>query len=190
VPDDFDTTGSREAMLSQFQATNALVARLSEEQACLPTRLGAWRVVELVAHISGSLDFVQRAVATRAKMGTETSPLHWYRNADDFAGFIDEETRAAAAVGWTRVRDSMMNRLVDVTDLLADEDLGRVVVVGYDRMTLEAVCTTRCVEVVLHTLDLVAATSMECHLDARAVELVRRFVKVADNGRSLIRAEL
>jgi len=177
-------------MLSQFQAPNALVARLSEQQAFLPTRLGAWRVIELVAHISGSLDFVQRAVATRAKAGTETSPLHWYRQVDDFAGLIDEQARAAAAVGWTRVRDSMTNRLVDVTDLLAGQDLSRVVVVGNDRMTLEAVCTTRCVEVVLHTLDLVAATSMECHLDARAVELVRRYVKAADNGRGLLRAEL
>lgn len=190
MSDDFDTTGSCEAMLSQFRLTNALVARLSEEQACLPTRLGSWRVVELVAHISASLVFVQRAVATWASDGTETSPLHWYRYADEFARLIDEQTRAAAAPGWAQVRDSMMKRLVDVEGLLAEEDLGRVVVVGNDRMTLEAMCTTRCVEVVLHTLDMVAATSMSCPLDARALEIVRRYVKVAENGASLIRAEL
>ena len=79
----------------------------------------------------------------------------------------------------------MNERLVDVAELLAEEDLGRVVVVGNDRMTLEAVCTTRCVEIVLHTLDLVAATSMSCPLDAGALEIVRRYVKVADNGAGL-----
>jgi uncharacterized protein (TIGR03083 family) len=174
VTDEFDTAGSGAAMLAQFEATNALVARLSDEQALLPTRLGEWRVIELVAHISSNLTFVQNVLATRAEAGTETSPLHWYRQVDEFAGYIDEGTRADAAVGWIEVHNSMPTRLAALTQLLADEDLGRVVVmINGDHMTLEAVCATRCVELVLHTLDLVAATSMECHLDAGAVDIAK-----------------
>src|ERR1700675_527389 len=77
VGHDLNMAGARDAMLAQFEATYALVARLSDEQANLPTRLAPWRVVELVTHISGSLDFVLLALRTQAEAGTAVSPLHW-----------------------------------------------------------------------------------------------------------------
>lgn len=191
MADDFDTSGAREAMLAQFEATYALVARLSEEQANLPTRLEPWRVLELVTHISGSLDFVLLALQTQADAGTELSPLHWYDHVEESAAYIDEEVRAEAAVGWDAVRGAMASRLAEVSGQLGAEDLDRVVLaMGFAPMTVESVCATRCVEVVLHTLDLINATSMDCELDARALDLVRRYVAVAGNGALIARPEL
>jgi uncharacterized protein (TIGR03083 family) len=191
VADAFDISGAREAMLRQFEATNALVARLSEDEANRPTRLEPWRVIELVTHISGSLDFVLLALRTHVEDGTGMSALHWYGGVEESAAFIDEEVRAEAAAGWIEIRDAMASRLAEVTGLLAGEDLDRVVLaMGFAPMTVETVCATRCVEVVLHTLDLIDATSMACDLDAGAVDLVRRFVRVADNGALIARPEL
>ncbi len=177
-------------MLMQFRATNAFIETLSEQQWWLPTRLGSWRVIELAAHLTASLDLVLRATVSQPCGVATSSPLQWYRNVDQFADAIDKQTRAAAATGWAEVRNAMARRLVDLIDVLAGEDPRRVVTAGNERMTLEALCATRCVEVVLHTLDLVAATSMPCRLDADAADIVRRFVEVADNGARLVRPEL
>jgi hypothetical protein len=77
-----------------------------------------------------------------------------------------------------------------VTVLLDRADLHRVVTAGNDKMTLEALCATRCVEAVLHTLDLDSALSTLVQLDASALAMVLRFVEVADNGARLVRPEL
>ena len=188
--DDFDVGGACEAMLGQFRATDRLVATLTEQQTLLPTRLGSWRVIELVAHLTASLELVLGAAHSPTSTAAESSPLRWYRNVDDFADVIDVETRSAARAGWTHVRDAMAQHLVQVTMLLDCENPSRMVLAGNDTMTLEALCTTRCVEAVLHTLDLGSALSARVPRDRSAVAIVRRFVQVADNGHSLIRPEL
>ena len=177
-------------MLGQFRATDGLVAILSEQQALLPTRLGSWRVIELVAHLTSSLELVLGAAHSPTGTAAESSPLRWYRNVDDFADVIDVEARSAARAGWGNVRDAMEQRLVQVTLLLDRENPSRMVLAGNDTMTLEALCATRCVEAVLHTLDLGSALSAPVPVDRSAVAIVRRFVKEADNGHSLIRPEL
>jgi uncharacterized protein (TIGR03083 family) len=188
--DGFDVSGSCDAMLGQFRATTALVVTLDRQQALLPTRLGSWRVIELVSHLSGSLDLVLRATESSINPAAEVSPLRWYRHVDDSAQAIDAETREAASVGWTQVRDTMEHHLAEVTDLLASEDPNRMVTAYNDTMTLEAFCATRCVEAVLHTLDLGAALSTSARLDPRAVAIVRRFVAVAEHHETLTRPEL
>jgi hypothetical protein len=188
--DEFDVTGSCDAMLGQFRATTALVVTLDRRQSLLPTRLGSWRVIELVAHLIGSLELVRRAADSSTKPAVKVSPVRWYRQVDDSAQAIDAETRAATSVGWTQVRDTMERRFAEVTDLLASEDPNRMVTAYNDTMTLEAFCATRCVEAVLHTLDLGAALSTSVRLDPRAVAIVRRFVAVAEHHETLTRPEL
>src|SRR5438094_5787020 len=107
MADAFDTAGACEAMLRQFQTTNALVATLSAEQAWLPTRLGSWRVIELVAHLTSSLDLVLNAVSFPSQGLAGTSPLLWYRNVDEFADVIAAEARSAAEAGWRDIQSEM-----------------------------------------------------------------------------------
>ena len=177
-------------MLGQLGLTNALVMTLTEQQTRLPTRLGGWRVIELVAHLTASPELVLRAANSPIKDAVGTSPLRWYRNVDDFADVIDAEARSAADAGWTHVRDAMKHGLAEVTRLLDRSDPSRMVTAGNDTMTLDELCATRCVEAVLHTLDLGSALSTSVQLDSNATAIVRRFVAVADNGDGLVRPEL
>jgi uncharacterized protein (TIGR03083 family) len=160
-PRAYDRLKSRAALRAQVRAIGAVVAALDDAQLDLPTRLGDWRVRELVAHLAGALDAVPRFLAAPDDGRSALSPVDWALGTVDAAtGIADDARERAAAAGDARRAFAEAAEAVRA-ELDAAHEPARRVVYQRGAMLLDEYLVTRLVETVVHADDLADALSLE-----------------------------
>ncbi|MFE0377568.1 sterol carrier family protein [Streptomyces inhibens] len=170
----YDPAKTRAAALAQFEHVRAAVGQLTPDQFALPTRLGDWTVRELVAHLAMAVGSVARNLRQPVPPQPETALLDWPFATAPLAAGIDDDTRALA--------DG--NDPVELLARTADEFAEALPPVPGDRllptrvgaMRLADFLVTRCVELVVHTDDLAAATGAEIPYDRHALATTTRLL--------------
>jgi uncharacterized protein (TIGR03083 family) len=160
----------RAAMLAQHALVDAAVAELPAEAFDRPTRLAGWRVSELVAHLAMDMSAVPRylggAPAARAALDAADYVLAAAANAasvDERVRMMTEEARPAElrhTVHEARLGCEAASGSAEATFVLPTR-LGDIGLSDY--------YATRCVESVVHALDLAAAIEVEPVLHGDAV---------------------
>ncbi|MFE1775877.1 sterol carrier family protein [Streptomyces sp. NPDC059008] len=169
----YDPAKTRAAVGAQFAHVRTAVGELTPEQFALPTRLGDWSVRELVGHLSMVVGSVPGNLRRPAPAQAETALLDWPFATAPLASGIDDDTRAVAA-------DEPVELLARTAEQFAEavppsfEDRPLPTRVG--AMRLADYLVTRCVELVVHTDDLAAATGVTIPYDRQALATTTRLL--------------
>jgi uncharacterized protein (TIGR03083 family) len=171
----FDIAVVGPAVAAQLRNIDGCVAGLEPEDFERPTRLGSWRVAELVAHVGVSeiARYLSGPSAQRARVDT----LGWVAGCATVAQSVDE--RASAMADETRPAElrALIRRLRQETDVvLARLDPSFVVPARFGDIAVADYLATRCVELTVHALDLTAAVGRSPSLDAGAVGVAVRLL--------------
>ena len=152
----YDPAKIRAAVLSQFGHVRAGISGLAPGQLGLPTRLGAWTVRDLAAHISMTVDSVSVALEREEPPAAEVTLLDYPLLTASLAPAIAEGSRALAerAPDLTALFARTEER---ITDSLATAPGTRPLALRAGSMRLSDYLVTRTVELVVHTDDLNAA---------------------------------
>jgi uncharacterized protein (TIGR03083 family) len=140
-----------------------------------PTRLGDWRVKQLVAHV-GHTDLsklLQQPSAPRAQIDV----LQWALATPSVASAVDERARAlsdAAQPAELRSLISAMSASVGVQ--LAEPNAAFIVPARFGAIRIADYLATRCVELTVHSLDLGDALARPVPLDADAAAVASRLL--------------
>ncbi|MEU9114916.1 sterol carrier family protein [Streptomyces sp. NPDC048483] len=170
----YDAKKTRAAVTAQFDHVREAVQGLAPEQFALPTRLGDWTVRELVAHLSMAVGSVARNLREPAPSRVETELMDWPFATAPVAAGIDADTRALAAANdpydlLTRTAEGLADALPQAAD-------DRVMTTRVGAMRLADYLVTRCIELVVHTDDLAAATGTEIPYDRQAQAIATRLL--------------
>ena len=154
----------------QFALLDQIVTALDVADFERPTRLGTWRVAELVAHIgiSNVSRYLVGPSAARAAMDT----VDWVRGCAAAAALVDE--RAVAMTEEARpaeLRTLVRETRIAIDKALLDVDPAFVVPARFGDIGVVDYLATRCVELTVHALDLTAAVGREPALDDAAVSV-------------------
>ncbi|WP_042423676.1 maleylpyruvate isomerase family mycothiol-dependent enzyme [Streptacidiphilus anmyonensis] len=157
----YDRLKSRAALRAEVGAIGAVVAALDDAGLDLPTRLGAWRVRELVVHLAGALDALPRFLAAPDDGGPATTVGDWAAGTRAGAAAIEEDAfeRAAAAADSREVFARAVDAALAVVD--ADHAPERRIVHRRGAMLLDDYLVTRLVETVVHADDLADALKLD-----------------------------
>ncbi|MER5349182.1 sterol carrier family protein [Kitasatospora sp. NPDC002551] len=174
----------RAALSAQTEALRAAVHRLTAADLDRPTRLGEWRVRELVAHLSLLLDLLPSQLADPAPDGPPLSLSRFTELPATVAEVVDTavtEHAAAAFAGPPEEAAARFGRSVDVAraalDGTAGDAPGRPVAMRFGPMALTEFLVTRLVETVVHADDLADALGPEPFPhDRQAVAAVTRML--------------
>ncbi|MER6671943.1 sterol carrier family protein [Streptomyces sp. NPDC000983] len=152
----YDPVKIRAAVFGQLGHVQDAVRGLSAEQLALPTRLGAWTVRELVAHIGMAVTAIGRALDLPEPAKPDAVLLDWPFATAVNSAAIDEFTR-----GVVHDHPDLDAYLADVADTL-EEQLDthpgtRLLRTNAGALPLADYLVTRVVELVVHTDDLNAA---------------------------------
>ncbi|MEI5527505.1 sterol carrier family protein [Streptomyces brasiliscabiei] len=155
-PRTYDPAKTRTAVLAQFGNVREAVGTLGEDRLALPTRLGAWTVRDLAAHLTMAMESVSRALERPEPPKAELNALDYAAATAAHAGAIAEGSHALAEA------DPDVAALYDrvgrrITDALAAAPRGRVIDTRAGGMLLDDYLLTRTIELVVHTDDLNAA---------------------------------
>ncbi|MCL6302108.1 sterol carrier family protein [Streptomyces kronopolitis] len=173
-PRRYDPQKTRAAVTAQLAHVQEAVRALAPGQLALPTRLGDWTVRELVAHLSLTLGSLARALEHPVPARAEATLLEWPSAAAGLASGIDERTRAlAAAHDPAALLERTAAEFAEAVLPLPDD---RLLASRPGAMTLADLLVTRCVELVVHTDDLAAATGREIPFDRRALAATTRLL--------------
>ncbi|WP_306324168.1 MULTISPECIES: maleylpyruvate isomerase family mycothiol-dependent enzyme [unclassified Streptomyces] len=154
-PRAYDFVKTRAAVLAQFDAVRTGVDSLTPAQLDGPTRLGAWNVRELAAHITMAASAVARGLAAADAAKAELTPQDWPMTSAQHAEDIDAYvTELAAGNDLAALYDEAGK---GVEQALADHPADALVANRTGHLTLADYLPTRCVELVVHTDDLNAA---------------------------------
>jgi uncharacterized protein (TIGR03083 family) len=146
----------RAAATAQAAVLAARVARLADADLALPTRLPPWTVRELVAHVTRTIGVVGAALAAPAPPVATVALDDYYSHAAVAAdGVRDRTVEEARAAGDARWQERITTVVAEVTDALPDSD--RLVTTRIGAVSLADFLVTRCVEGVVHGLDLARA---------------------------------
>jgi uncharacterized protein (TIGR03083 family) len=151
------------------------VAALEPEDFDRATRLGSWRVAELVAHVgmSNLPRYLTGPSASRAQIDTVDWVVRCVEAAqsnDERASSMTDETRPA------ELRAQIRRTRVEAADALASIDPSFVVPARFGDIAVVDYLATRCVELTVHALDLAAAVEQRPVLDADAVAVAVRLL--------------
>lgn len=175
-------------VLGQLRNVDQVVAAMPEGQLEWPTRLGDWRVAELVAHIG--MPQLPGLLAAPSASSAELDVLGWAAGCAPSADDVDERARATT----DEARPAELRTLVHETRLAAAaafDNLDAVFVVParFGAMVLPDYLATRCVELAVHSLDLGQALGVEMDMDpdatAVAVRLLAHVLATTAPGRSV-----
>ncbi|WP_250306298.1 maleylpyruvate isomerase family mycothiol-dependent enzyme [Streptomyces sp. A 4/2] len=170
----YDHARTRTAVLAQFGHVRSAVAGLTPDQLARPTRLGDWTVRELAAHLAMAVESVSRCLDRPAPERQEVTLLDWPFATAQVAGQISEDVRALAA---TTTPDELFRRTADrITERLPAAAEDRLIASRVGAMRLGDYLVTRCVELVVHTDDLNAATGLEIPYDRQALAACTRLL--------------
>ena len=129
----------------------------------LPTRLGEWRVDELVGHLVSGMDGIAQYLTSAPGRRADMDPVRWARQCAPAATSVDERARAVVAP-LTRIDEACEAAATAIA--AAPERF--LVAARFGTMTLTDYLATRCVEACVHTLDLADALGVPVTLDREA----------------------
>lgn len=180
----------RAAVLDQFGSLAAAVADLPGTAFASPTRLGDWRVAELVAHLTSNVEAMPNYLAQPAPPRADVELVRYYAGARAAASGVAERARAAAAASAPAQLKLALRQAVDrAGPALTAADPDRLIATRPGALTLAEFLITRCVEGTVHGLDLAAATGAEPVLAPSAVRhavtLLTDVLAVTAPGRSV-----
>jgi uncharacterized protein (TIGR03083 family) len=167
MPARYSLDDTRAAVRSQFRLIDDVVAALEPEDLQRPTRLGGWRVAHLVAHLAMSnvARYLDGAPAARA----DADVAAWARGCATLAD--DNDERAQGMVEEARpaeLRSYLRDTRVAVDAALDRVEDSFVVPTRFGGMTVADYLATRCVELVVHALDLADALGRDAAVDSSA----------------------
>ena len=160
---------------AQLRHVDAAVSALEPPDFERTTRLGDWRVAELVAHL-GASNLGPTLSATGAS-AVEVDAFDWAVRCAPAAADVNE--RAQALSDETRPAElrEMIRRTSDtVGQLLRDPDPSFIVPARWGAVRLSDYLATRCVELTVHSLDLAHAIDREIPLDRDAAAVAVRLL--------------
>ena len=184
----FDLDTVTRAVLGQLQNLDDVVAHLPSEAFDRPTRLGEWRVAELVAHV-GMPQLISLLTGPSAST-VEIDVFGWAVGCAPAAAAVDERARSMT----DEARPAELHTLVHETRLGAAKALGDidpefVVPARFGAMPITDYLATRCVELTVHSLDLGVALGTDVVLDvdatAVAVRLLAQVLATTTPGHSV-----
>jgi uncharacterized protein (TIGR03083 family) len=192
----FPYAEARDGALAQYGRLVDVVAVLPEELFATPTRLG-WTVAELVAHLAANIHAVSRGLEHAEPPRPEIQLVDYYRAGADVAAAIDRRARELAAGRDPRdLRAQLEQEVGDAAAALSA--LGkagerRLIVARLGAVALADFLVTRCVEGVVHGLDLQHAVGLPGRRDDAAdaaalrvvVRLLAAMLQAAAPGRSV-----
>jgi uncharacterized protein (TIGR03083 family) len=168
----YDPGKVRAALAAETEAVRAAVHRLAEDpeaEALLarPTRVGDWRVRELVAHLAWQLAWVPEQLTQPLEGRGALELTAWVSGIGSLAELLDAGTReratavfagppAEVAMYFDRAADALLEVLAGPEVL----DPSRRVELPLGSMTLADLLVTRLVETVVHADDLAAALGL------------------------------
>lgn len=152
----YDPDRTRTAVLTQYGHVRRAVRTLTPEQLALPTRLGAWTVRELAAHVVLAVQSITGLLEEDEPARAELALLDWPFATAARAADIDDGTRELARAHPDL--DALYAETADrLAERLADTPGTRRLAARAGTMTLGDYLVTRTVELVVHTDDLNAA---------------------------------
>jgi uncharacterized protein (TIGR03083 family) len=141
--------------LRQWSAIESAVENLTDADFQSPSALPGWRVAELVAHLAACLEGVVEWSTASPPGRAELTASGYLLALPAAAARIDARERAAAAVTLpAQLRRRVAAALAELTELVRDADLARLVAAPAGAVRLDELLVTRCVEGVVHGLDL------------------------------------
>ncbi|MFR9794657.1 sterol carrier family protein [Streptomyces sp. MS06] len=183
-PRTYDPARTRAAVLAQYGHVRDAVRTLTPEQLAAPTRLGAWTVRDLVAHLAAVLGAVTRLLELPEPARPGGALLDWpsaiVADAPDIAAYArdlaarqpDPDAHLAAAE----------ERLAAA---LAAHPGSRLLATGAGALSLDEYLVTRTVELVVHSDDLNAALpGLGVPLDRQALAAATRLLADAFAARA------
>ncbi|MCF3145837.1 maleylpyruvate isomerase family mycothiol-dependent enzyme [Streptomyces platensis] len=173
-PRQYDPKKTRAAVTAQLDHVRDVVRGLTPEQFALPTRLGDWTVRELVAHLSMAVGAVARGMAQPAPPQPEATLLEWPSASAPLAASVDERTHALSAAH--DPVELLERTAAEFAGLVGAERDDRVVAARPGAMRLSDLLVTRCLELVVHSDDLAAATGREIPYDRQALATTTRLL--------------
>lgn len=163
------------AVVDQWRRVDQQISRIPDQGFTRPTRLGGWRVAELVAHMTANMAMVVDLCQRPPPATASGQAIDWYTNSGDFAAVIDDQARQAARDRPAHIRAAHARTLDSAVALVSTSDPARVVAASPDGLTLEQLCITRCVEAVVHGLDLAHSLDWPADIGQSALDICIRF---------------
>ena len=175
-------------MTAQLRHLDDAIASLEPEDFNRPTRLGDWRVAELVAHLGASN--IGPMLSAESATTAETDALDWAVGCAPAAADVNERAQAMSdGARPAELRAMMLRTTETVTGLLVTPDPAFVVPARWGAIRLVDYLATRCVELTVHSLDLAHAIERPVDLDrdatAVAVKLLAQVLAAVAPGRSV-----
>lgn len=168
----FDLPAVRDAMSRQHALVDALVTRLSVADFARPTRLGDWRVAELVAHVGLDMAAVPRYLGGAPATNAALDAADYSLACADGSGGVDERARLMTEEARpAELRTLVHERRLDADAAVEGATASFVVPARIGAIGLSDYLATRCVESTVHALDLAAALEREPALDDGAVAI-------------------
>ena len=164
------------ACLRQWTSLADVVDQLPDDVFAVPTRLAGWRVAELVAHFAACVNAVPRRLAESAPAAKEVLSVARYLTAAPGAGDViaQREVDTAAGKRPSELRENLAFALVSLRNALADATGERVVNTRFGPMRINDFVVTRCVEGVVHGLDLAQVPGVVTVSDLEALRITTR----------------
>ncbi|AUG78473.1 hypothetical protein CFP65_3687 [Kitasatospora sp. MMS16-BH015] len=162
-PRTYDPAKVRAALVEQTEAVRAAVHRLDAADLDRPTRLGEWRVRELVAHLAFCLEWLPRHLADEVPAGAALPLTDWVgvtRTAAPAIGAVAQELAAGAFGGAPAELAAEFDAAADALLAVLDTDPSRRLVIRFGPMLVGDFLVTRLVELVVHADDLAAALGL------------------------------
>jgi uncharacterized protein (TIGR03083 family) len=166
---------AQEGALAQYALVRDAVNALPDSAFAAPTRLGTWTVAELVAHLAATVDAVGRALAHPEPDRADVDLMAYLSAMRGVAPAVAQRA-AELATGATpaALRERLGAAVDDAANALRGSDPGRIVLMRLGAVPLGDFLVTRCVEGVVHGLDLRAATGAPSSPDPGALRVVVR----------------
>ncbi|WP_441251300.1 sterol carrier family protein [Kitasatospora sp. McL0602] len=188
-PRTFDPAMVRAALAAQTEALRAAVHRLCADPdapalLARPTRLGDWRVRELIAHLGFCLDWMPRHLDQPVPDGAPIPLVEWVGITKTAAAGIDASTREYAEgvfgggpAELAKAFDAAADALLGVLDGPELADPARRFVIRFGPILLADFLVTRLVELVVHADDLADALGLAAFPhDRQALAAVTRLL--------------
>jgi uncharacterized protein (TIGR03083 family) len=146
---------ARDGTVAQFALVAAAVVQLDDGAFGTPTRLPGWTVAELVAHLCRNVESVAHRLDEPPPARTDADVFGYLLKMRDFAPKVAQRAvEAAHGATPAGLRHRLAAAVADATTALDGADLDRPVTKALGTISLGDFLVTRCVEGVVHGLDL------------------------------------
>lgn len=184
----FDLDVVVRGVAGQLRNIDETIAVLEPVDFDRPTRLGDWRVAQLLAHLAASK--LATSLRGASAPAAQADVMDWALGCAPAARDVDERARAFSdEVRPAELREMVREMRAAVEAIVAEPDPAFIVPARWGAIRLDDYLATRCVELTVHSLDLAAALSRPVTLDpdatAVAVRLLANVLATRAPGRSV-----